>query len=100
MSHIQIRISEEEKREAQEVFSAMGLTMSGAIKIFIRRTVQLGKLPFDLRANTDFKIPRKLIKKQIPPLKKEIFEEKLIAKESNSSKKGGKGFMNFINRDI
>lgn len=52
MAHIQIRIAAAEKKAAGEVLENMGLNFSSAIKIFLRRTVQEGKLPFDVVADT------------------------------------------------
>ena len=51
MAHIQIRIPAAEKEAAGEVLENMGLNFSSAIKIFLRRTVQEGKLPFDVVAD-------------------------------------------------
>ncbi|MBT3348809.1 type II toxin-antitoxin system RelB/DinJ family antitoxin [bacterium] len=48
MAYIQIRISAEEKEEAQKVLEKMGLNFSSAIKLFFRRTVQEQKLPFEI----------------------------------------------------
>ena len=48
MSHIQIRIGIEEKRAAQEVLDRMGLGLSGAIKLFLRKVVQEQKIPFEI----------------------------------------------------
>jgi len=50
MSHIQIRIAAEEKKKAQAVLSSMGLTLSGAIKIFLRKTIAEEKIPFQITA--------------------------------------------------
>lgn len=51
MSHIQIRISAEEKKAAAEVLERMGLNFSSGIKLFLRRAVQEGKLPFEVVAD-------------------------------------------------
>lgn len=48
MAHIQIRIPAAEKEAAGIILESMGLNFSSAIKIFLRRTVQEGKLPFDV----------------------------------------------------
>ena len=48
MAHIQIRIPAAEKEAAGVILESMGLNFSSAIKIFLRRTVQEGKLPFDV----------------------------------------------------
>ncbi|MDH3324736.1 MAG: type II toxin-antitoxin system RelB/DinJ family antitoxin [Candidatus Peregrinibacteria bacterium] len=50
MANIQIRISEEEKIAAQEVLQSMGLTLSGAIKMFLKKTVADGHIPFKISA--------------------------------------------------
>ncbi len=51
MAHIQIRIDIEEKRKAQQILEAMGLGMSGAIKLFLKKVIQEGKIPFEISAN-------------------------------------------------
>jgi len=43
---IQIRISEKDKQAAEKVFSSMGLSISAAVKLFIRQTINRGMLPF------------------------------------------------------
>lgn len=46
MAHIQLRINYEEKEAAQEVLDSLGLTMSGAIKLFLKQVVREQGLPF------------------------------------------------------
>lgn len=58
MAHIQIRIPAGEKEAAVEVLDKMGLNLSSAIKIFLRRTVQEGKLPFEVVADGAAPKPR------------------------------------------
>ncbi len=53
MAHIQIRIPAAEKEAAVVVLENMGLNLSSAIKIFLRRTVQEGRLPFDVVADAN-----------------------------------------------
>ena len=50
MAFIQIRIDEDEKKQAQEIFDAMGMSLSGAVKLFIRKTIQEQKIPFEVVA--------------------------------------------------
>lgn len=50
MSYIQIRMDSDEKDQVKEVLSNMGLTVSGAVKIFLRKVVQEGKIPFELHS--------------------------------------------------
>ncbi len=88
MSHIQIRISEEEKEYAQQLFRSMGLSMSGAIKLFIRKSIQDDALPFDVSA-------RSIIKK--PSSKKEK-EPKQPQKQQ--PKPSANRFSNFVKKEI
>jgi len=43
---VQSRVSQELKNEAESVFSAMGLTVSEAIRLFLNQTVTDYKFPF------------------------------------------------------
>jgi DNA-damage-inducible protein J len=52
MSHIQIRIDIEEKRAAQKVLDSMGLSLSGAIKLFLKKVVQEQRIPFEISAES------------------------------------------------
>lgn len=52
MSHIQIRIDLDEKRRAQEKLDQMGLTLSSAIKLFLRNVADTGRLPFEISASS------------------------------------------------
>lgn len=45
MSHIQIRISEEEKAQVKSVLDKMGLTYSAAIKQFFNELIEKGEWP-------------------------------------------------------
>jgi len=68
MSHIQIRISEEEKKSAQAIIDNMGLTLSSAIKLFLRQVVKEKKIPFQLSAEAfmaDLK-PEKTLESEEP----------------------------------
>ena len=46
MSTIQIRINEKEKKKAKKVFDDLGLDMSSAIKIFLKKVSEKKGLPF------------------------------------------------------
>ena len=45
-AYLQVRISQEEKAEAQAVLQQMGLSLSGGVKMFLRQVVHTKKLPF------------------------------------------------------
>ncbi|MGI6550451.1 MAG: type II toxin-antitoxin system RelB/DinJ family antitoxin [Syntrophomonadales bacterium] len=46
---LNIRVDEELKRQADAIFSELGLNMSTAINMFLRYSVRYGGIPFDLR---------------------------------------------------
>lgn len=48
-TNLNIRIDEELKRQADALFSELGLNMSTAINIFLRYSVRYGGIPFELR---------------------------------------------------
>ena len=50
-----IRIDPEVKREAVAVLDELGLSMSGAMKIFLRAVIREGGLPFDVRLGSSGK---------------------------------------------
>lgn len=54
-TNINIRINPDLKQEADNVFSALGLTMSAAVNLFLRKTVQEQGIPFEvsLKPNAD-----------------------------------------------
>ena len=50
MAQINIRIDEETKRQAEELFGQMGLTMTSAIMVFIRQSINANAIPFKISA--------------------------------------------------
>ena len=50
-ANINVRIDPEVKKEAENVFSSFGITLSDAINIFLRKSIMSGGIPFDLRRN-------------------------------------------------
>ena len=56
MAHIQIRIDVEEKRAAQKVLDSMGLSLSGAIKLFLRKVVQEQRIPFEISSTKPMQV--------------------------------------------
>lgn len=43
---IRLRVSEDIKLEAEEIFKQMGMTMSEAMRIFLNQCINTGGLPF------------------------------------------------------
>ena len=63
-SKINIRMDSEVKRQAEALFSSLGLNMSVAVNIFVRQALMQRRLPFDvaerpapLRAETGVERP-------------------------------------------
>jgi DNA-damage-inducible protein J len=48
-SLISVRIDPETKSQAEKLYSELGMTMSEAIKVFLKRSIVYGGIPFDLR---------------------------------------------------
>lgn len=43
-----IRVDKEIKEQCDRIYAGLGMTLSGAIKIFMHKSVQTGGLPFDV----------------------------------------------------
>lgn len=52
MKNLNIRIDEDLKAKAEEIFSELGLNMSTALTIFLKTAVRYGGIPFDLRLDS------------------------------------------------
>lgn len=50
--NINIRTDVETKREAEALFSALGLNMTTAINVFLKKSIQYGGIPFEVRSET------------------------------------------------
>lgn len=53
MANIQIRTSEIIKDLASEIFEEYGLELTSAIRLFLKKTIVEGKLPFDMKYDND-----------------------------------------------
>ena len=49
MAQVNFRIDDETKRQAEELFGQMGLTMSSAIMVFIRQSINNQGIPFKVQ---------------------------------------------------
>lgn len=48
-TNMTIRVNNEIKQEAQEIFSSLGIDMTTAINVFLRQAIYFGGFPFDVR---------------------------------------------------
>ena len=53
-STITARVDSERKRQAEEIFNDLGMTLSGAISVFINECVQYQGIPFSLRRRAPY----------------------------------------------
>jgi len=58
ITNINVRVDNNIKKEAQDVFSSLGLDMSTAINIFLRQAIRLRSIPFAVSADPPKKMPK------------------------------------------
>jgi len=51
-TNLNIRIDEDLKKQAEDIFNELGLNMSTALTVFLRQTVRSNGIPFELRLDT------------------------------------------------
>ncbi len=51
MANLNIRVDDDLKRQAEIVFSDIGLSLSAATTIFLKQVVRCNGIPFELRAD-------------------------------------------------
>ena len=51
MTQISLRVDEEVKRNAEKTFNEIGLSMSTAINIFLKKVARENRIPFELSAD-------------------------------------------------
>ena len=55
--NINIRMDETIKKQAEELFSELGLNMTTAFNMFVRQTINKGGIPFEVVRKDDFYNP-------------------------------------------
>ena len=53
-TNLTIRIDEDIKREAENLFGKIGLNMSSAVNVFFRQAIREQAIPFDLKPYDDY----------------------------------------------
>ena len=51
-SSLTVRTNGSVKREAQKIYSDLGLDLSSAINVFLKKSIEYGGFPFEVRAKT------------------------------------------------
>ena len=54
MANVNIRVDDTLKKEAEAIFSELGLSMSAATNVFYKQVVRYRGIPFDLRISDPF----------------------------------------------
>jgi DNA-damage-inducible protein J len=54
MANINIRVDDTLKKNAESIFSELGLSISAATNVFYRQVVRYGGIPFELRVSDPF----------------------------------------------
>ncbi len=49
--NVSIRIDKDVKKESEELFGELGLTLSAAVNVFLRQALRHGGLPFEVRVD-------------------------------------------------
>ena len=65
MAQVNFRIDDETKRQAEELFGKMGLTMSSAIMVFLRQTINGKAIPFRIQCPDADVLPREELLERI-----------------------------------
>ena len=53
-TNVNIRMDEELKKQAEQLFADLGMNMTTAINVFIRQSVNYGGIPFQIVRKDDF----------------------------------------------
>ena len=53
MSQIAVRVDDQLKKEATELFNELGLDMSTAVKLFLKQSVLTRSIPFEVKLDID-----------------------------------------------
>lgn len=78
-SAININVDSNVKKEATELFNSLGLNMSTAINLFLRKSINVGGIPFELKNPK----PTRELKKALKEAKKIENEEILVKSFDN-----------------
>lgn len=68
MATIAVRVDEELKKEATELFNSLGFDMSTAVKMFLIQSVNTGSIPFEIKREINDKNFQKVIDGKLPSI--------------------------------
>lgn len=95
MANLNIRIDDTLKKQAETVFSDLGISLSAATTIFLKQVVRCNGIPFELRADPIYPAePRTrsfTVKKRIGKVGETVHELIERNESANCEKDGGSG---------
>lgn len=68
-AEVKFRTSPQVKREAKAVYDSWGLSLSEALNLFMRKSIEVGGLPFDLRPSAKLDLSRVAVIKSDPDIR-------------------------------
>ncbi len=74
MANLNIRVDDSLKKQAEMVFSELGISMSAATTMFLKQVVRCNGIPFELRADPFYSV---------------VNQERLLAAKERMEKTGG-----------
>jgi|BioPla2DNA2_1021312.scaffolds.fasta_scaffold81833_2 DNA-damage-inducible protein J len=68
--NVNIRMDEDLKKQAEQLFSDLGMNMTTAINVFVRQAISYGGIPFEIVRREDFynEYNQEILKKSIGQL--------------------------------
>ena len=60
-TNINVRVDVDLKRQAEQIFSELGLNLSSAMNIFLKNAVRYGGIPFEMRLEEPNEITKRAI---------------------------------------
>ena len=79
---LQVRVDEETKRKASEIFNALGIDLSTAVRIFLLKCIAVGGIPFEMNINQSTINALSALEK-MGEKSKELGNEKMTLEEIN-----------------
>lgn len=86
---VQIRVDEDLKNEATDIFERLGLDLPTAIRIFLKKSVEERGIPFDMKVSSEkknLKQADKLLKKANKEAKKNGIQDMSLDEINNEIK--------------
>ena len=80
---LQVRVDDDTKRRASLIYTAMGIDLSTAVRIFLLKTIAVGGLPFEMNLS-ESAIKALISLESMGQRSKELGNDKLTLEEINA----------------